>query len=98
VIVEVKPPEHEKLTTGTKNLINSISMDIIQSWPPFSDGVEADSKNVLVLVNAYAFVTQVFNIRLQMVVNKDVGEGKEVSKCSSYCIGNFSSLPRLLSR
>jgi hypothetical protein len=86
IVAPANLPQQLKLTTGTKNLITSISMDIIKSWPPFSGDSAADSRNTLVLVNAHAFVTHLFNPKLQLVVNKDVGEKKKASKWLSCCI------------
>jgi hypothetical protein len=63
-------PEQNQLTTGMKNVINPICEGIINFWPPFTGGEAAESKNILSLVNAYAFVTAVFNPKLQLEVNR----------------------------
>jgi len=60
-------PKQNQLTKGIKKLITRISDDIIKRWPPLP---ESDS-NVLALVNSYAFVTQVFNGKLQSEIHVD---------------------------
>ncbi len=86
MIIDSEQPKPIRLTNGIKKLINTIFANIIQSWPPFSGGITATSKNVLALVNGYAFVMEVFNPRLQLLINKDVNEQKEVRKCLSFFI------------
>jgi hypothetical protein len=81
VVEQASLPEQLQLTTGTKKLVREISREIVESWPPFSGGLEPDSKNTLVLVNGYAFVTNLFNSRLQLVVNKEIGRNNTVSEC-----------------
>lgn len=67
-----------KLTEGTKKLISSISLAIVKAWPPFPDATNPDSRNTLVLVNAHAFVIEVFNGHLQTRIHEDVNTGKKV--------------------
>jgi hypothetical protein len=78
MIIAPEVPPQTKLTDGTKKLISSISSDIVKAWPPFPDATNPDSRNTLVLVNAYAFVTQIFNPRLQTKIHEDVNNGKKV--------------------
>jgi hypothetical protein len=71
-------PTQKKLSDGTKKLITVLSSDIIKGWPPFPDTTTQDSRNVLVLVNAFAFVTQVFKIGFQSKIHADLNEGRQV--------------------
>ena len=70
----------ERLADGVKKLINSISTDIIRTWPPYP-GDKDKSMNVLLLVNAYAFITQAFNPKLQPMVNEASNLQQQVRKC-----------------
>ena len=58
-----------KLTDATKKLIQVVSEDIIRTWPLYPSPENA-SKNTLLLVNPYAFVTQAFKPKLQPKVNE----------------------------
>jgi len=75
-IIGPENPKQSTLTTGMKKFVHSISEDIIKCWPPFTGSMVAESKNVL--VNGHAFVTEVFNPRLQLLVNDNVNKKVEI--------------------
>jgi hypothetical protein len=63
-------------------LINDICSEIISEWPPFDDGITAESKNVMVFVTPHAFYNLVFKKPLQKRVNTSVNEMLQVSNKS----------------
>jgi hypothetical protein len=71
-----------KLTDAIKKIIDVVSGDIIRTWPPYPE----ESKNTLLFVNGYAFVTQAFKPRLQPLVNEAINLQQRVGKCFTRCI------------
>jgi hypothetical protein len=86
MITDSALPAQFRLTSGMKKLIESISSDIIEAWPPYTDGQDPNSRNVLVLVNSYAFAREFFHPRLQLKVNEDANAKYQVVICSSCCV------------
>ena len=75
VIADPALPTQVSLTKKMKSLMETICLEIIMAWPPYQN----KHQNVLVLVNAIAFTTEVFNPKLQDKVNVDVNTNNNVA-------------------